>query len=529
MLRLKDNDFFAFSSEGKLSAPLSLIRIIFTQLGEMLATAGVLSKGISSESFAEIRIYVEKFSEDFYGIYRTLPENIFNTPLKKVMQLELQYWEKLLGASESNPQFDLDIDEYKACFIPTGIVGDNSFLNFRELCVPTQKLLPKVNSPEHIPTICYTRRGFFYGFGYNTLGPVFCAYALWMLQQSPKSYLWGLMREGKFLARVSAELGGKIGGNLHISRLTSIKAAMADPDDQQVLINFLFRSRTDLLKMNDALIHMGVSEYKELPISIGSYISSENLSRVLEWVDSPMIKEQRLAHSKDIMGGLLAHLDMADVPASEDLVLLDLGYAGNILANLNSVFKYVGRNQVCRGRFLLSSVGSVWAQKKGCEILGCLTQNGAPYDFSSLYFRTPELLELCCSTESGTTVGYDNGNPVCEKAPLPTQQYVEIKSVQEGIVQFIKNWKDEKNFSRDRSNHKDLSQMKQLAYMRLTRLFDDPTKDEAQKLGSWLYDHSPAGDLYGLTEPRFKGLDPNKASRTELYWPQAHKVIKANA
>lgn len=519
---------FVFVSKGKFYSSSALARVLYQQLGQFLCKKDVFAVNITPESFAEIRIYVENFSDNFQGIYHHLPRNIFKKPLKKIEELEVKYWKNLFADESSITQDRHPSSECTSYYLPNDITYENTF-DFKLLFSKAQKTKVIFEETELFQKIS-VQDSFFYNLGYKSLGPVFCAYGLWVNRLSSDSLLWGLMRDGEFLSKVCSELGADIGGNLYISRMSSIRAAMANVDDQDILKNFLLRSHTDSLKMNDAIDLMGVSKNSELPIDLDSVISAENLDTVIQWANRPLIKEQRYTNSVEMLNKILKHLNRSEVPADEDLVLLDLGYAGNILSNLNSIFKYAERQQVCRGRFVFSSVGSIWAQKNDCEILGGLVQNGAPYDFATLYYRSPELLELCCAPRCGTTVDYyEDGTPICAPTPLPEWQYREIGEVQQGILQFVKDWKDTTNYSSEVFNYKkSLDEILMAARQNLSRLIGKPTLEEAEKIGRWLYDHNAYGDLFSLAEPRSKDFDFKRAGRSNLYWPQAYKVLYLN-
>ncbi|MFD2207936.1 hypothetical protein [Kiloniella antarctica] len=521
--------------EDKASSEIIVMRKLYILLGQELDALGVLAIGNNPESFAEMRLYSQSMAINYEHSFQLMPKNIFTKSLNFIQQLETNYWKSVVekGTLQTSRLSDTNnVDGNIDCFVPKikGVQGPH-----RLVCHSPEVKKCKISiegSTNNLFLINPKISGnlnFFERFGYVTLGPVFCTYGLWILAQNSKAPYYGLMREGKFLSNVVSALGGTIGGQIYVSRLTSVKAVLADPNEEEALLNFLLRGRNEPISLISAAKVLGIDQIEKIPLPPQTHISSENISKILRWFEQKEVKEQRLTEAKKCQTNLMRHLTQVTGDNITDLHLLDMGYAGNILANLSKIFAFQKMKIECRGRFLLSSIGAFWAQSKGCEIRGSISQNGAPFDFSTLYFRTPELLELCCSAKSGTTTGYDDmGNPICEQTPFGAQQYQEIEQVQKGVLEFIRDWrKVQPSHDLGKLYH---HSMAEVSRSRITRLIRDPTLEEAQRLGRWLYDDNlGVNNLRCLTENLRDSDSLVKSTRSELYWPQALEKLQKHA
>ncbi len=520
--------------------------MLYIQFGRQLLEEGALRTGSTPESFAEIRVYTQDKASGFKHSYQFLPNNIFSISLKKIMELEILYWEKLIfDNNEKKYHFEnknINASDLVTCHLPKtlGLLSKENIVLDLNRIHKCSSILDDHSTKSSIPktlfqTSLLTRYegDFFSSFGYKTLGPIFCSYGLWVLAQELQTPCYGIMREGDFLSKVIATLGGNIGGQLYLSRLSSLKAVLADPDEEEAMINFLLRSRTGKISLLKAITSLEITDKKDLPFDPATLISHDNLPKVMSWLNKNNIKEQWLSSARTCQINLIRHLEQIIESHRSELILLDMGYAGNILANLMKIFRYRNIDLKCRGRFFLSSVGALWAQRNGCEIRGFLSQNGAPHKFSSLYFRTPELLELCCAIREGTTTGYTNlGQPNQENAPLPKWQYLEIEKVQKGVLKFICEWQNLNYMGQESmKDPKVIAGMEYEARKQLTRLLSKPTREEAERLGRWLYDANLGTEkLHSLAELR--ACDEReiwKYSREDVYWPGAYSVLSHDA
>ncbi|WP_157231035.1 hypothetical protein [Kiloniella laminariae] len=516
-------------TQGKAHSKKEVFRALYIIFAQDLADKNFLAVGQTPESFAETRLYCHLNAKGYLQSFDLLQSSIITVSSEQIQDRETRFWHEVLEGGEGqclSLRLDSEmLDDECSCHLPTSLEKKNYLFHIlpkksgfaakvqRDLFFqPTAKLWTDYG-PQHDT--------FFRSFGYTVLGPVFYSYGHWVIEQNVQTPFFGIMREGQFLSEVVARLGGEIGGLLYINRSLSLKASLGDANEEDALINFLVRSRIEPLSLKAALDQLNVSVRQEqLPFSPETLLSIEILPKILSWLNEKNIKDQIVYSAFQLQERLLRHIENVLSGHEGDLYLLDMGYAGNILSNLQKIFIYRNMNLMCRGRFLLSSVGAVWAQQR-CEVLGFLAQNGAPAKFSHLYFRTPEILELCASANLGTTIDYTvSGEPICDLSPLPFQQYDEILEIQKGIFNYIDDFKGGGALKTD------LDELKLQSQNILSRLIRQPNLQEAEKLGRWSYDEN-MGDKKGrkLIEFNKENLDYVKTSRGELFWPQARQVL----
>lgn len=527
---------FAYVSEGLLFADIATHRRLFIDLGNALYNTNALSEHTTPESYAEIKLYAHEHAENYKQTFNFLPLNIFTISIEEVEKQEFVFFQKLLCCdNQVNSSDNFFFRTTKtACYLP-------SFYEKYQNKQVTIKRFNELSAYSKIGATSFARnknnipdpaRNFFYNLGYETLGEVFCSYGLWASSLSNESRGYGVMREGKFLGQVASMFGVNIGHDLYLSRLTSSVAAMADPEDKEVLLNFLLRSRVKEITIEEACEQLGINHLYNCDISIKAKITAQNLPQVISWLDSPQIKEQRIENSLSMRENLITHMENIISNSQRDILLFDLGYAGNILINLNKIFKDNALSTRFTGVFLLSSVGAIWTQKSGSIIRGFLAQNSAPVRFSTIYLRTPEIIEVCCSPKCGTTIGYESsGAPLCEEAPFPDWQYQQIEEVQHGILDYILDWQKEHNiFSGMHLRKGDFDIMAEQSREQLVRLIHSPTVEEAKNIGAWYYDEN-----YGVKLKRqlFEKDACNESfynvpDRTQVIWEQAWNVLREN-
>ncbi|WP_417430166.1 hypothetical protein [Kiloniella sp.] len=513
------------------------LRALYVILGTIINTEVGFAKGFDPESFAEIRIYCQRHSYNFTESFELVPVNIFSVSKKLIIKKEELFWEKIRPLI-SPGYFPQTIDGNIKCSVPytdnaaEGIITLNQvqakfFRNTPNLTLNSEPGRAKkyFEYKDEKPA----EDNFFHHLGYNILGPLFFTYGVWVLKNQTNSKCYGVMREGGFLSKVVSQLGGDVGPNLYLSRLSTVKAVLADPSEVVALENFLVRSRVEPASLNLLLEQLDLKCGDNLPFSPETLVTAENVTKVISWLNKGDILEQRIAKSERCRANLLHHIftRTGDV---DELNLLDMGYAGNILSNLSKVFAATDTPITLKGNFLVSSVGAVWAQNNNCIIRGYLSQNGAPVSFSRKYLRTPELLELCCSCQEGTTLGYEgDGKAVCVAPPLPDWQYKEIFDVQAGVLTFIRHWKEKYCIAEKTKSDEfeGIHETKQLQDS-LSRLIEEPSYEEARHLGNWFYDESLRdGQLFKLYG-NYKSIAVKKNTRSHVYWPQAAEMMRAH-
>ena len=202
----------------------------------------------------------------------------------------------------------------------------------------------------------------------------------------------------------------------------------------------------------------------------------------------------------------------------ETLRLVDLGYAGNAQHALQKILTAEALPIQTHGFYLVTTAGIRHAERSGCKIDGFLSQAGVPQAFTSLFTRTPELMEACLTTPGiGSLLGYDaEGLPFCELSLMPHWQDQAVAAMQKGICAYA-----EAQVTGDRLDVPALR-------AHVARMILSPSLEEATQLGGFHYEDNfgdAAVRVLTRCEGDVSGTAFDALSRRQLIWPSAAALI----
>ncbi|MBI1272470.1 MAG: hypothetical protein GC131_00065 [Alphaproteobacteria bacterium] len=363
---------------------------------------------------------------------------------------------------------------------------------------------------------------FFHDFGACIAGPLLGGYAAWVLAKSGGAPLHGIMREGRFLARLVNSLAGEVRAQeVWLSRLTAMLAVIDGSNFDDTLRNFLLRGRIYPPALQDAWQQLtGAPPPADAPVAPETAIGPGTIDALVAWASQGTQRQAVLDRSMSVRRGMLAHLAQAGIDGTEPIALLDLGFAASIQRCLQQILQ-----QETSGFYLFTSPGIRFAEAEGAAVHGFLSHGGEPRLPAAVAARTPELLELCCGVGEGSAVGYlTSGKVIHEPARLPAAQIEQIRRVQEGAAAFVVRNRDALRAGTDESAAPALRAILMGALLR-------PTPQEARNLGPWVFDvnfgsNAAARELAGIADAAPQNAAGYAATtRAQCLWPAAAAVL----
>lgn len=350
--------------------------------------------------------------------------------------------------------------------------------------------------------------------GLAVVGPVMAAYARWLADHARRhdEPLYCLMREGRPIARLVAAVSVPgLAHELWLNRAVTMRAAIADADDHEALLNLLVRSRRQPPNWARAAAELGLA-----PPRLGGELILQGavLTAFLAWLGERR-QAGRLRHRAGRRRRLLlAHLRAAGALERPRLLLADLGYAGNIQNALLRIFRHEGLGTEVCGLYLVATKGTAWIKALGGQVRGFLVEDGAPDWFARLFARAPEALESCLAQPVSTLRGFDrHGIPRHGPSPLPVGQLAQAAAVQAAAQRYAEGW-------RLGADGPDPAEA-EAARASLARLLALPTAEAVALMGGWRCDD----DLGGLRSMPLAGAgdcpDPWGLDRRRMPWPAA--------
>ncbi|CDL01419.1 conserved protein of unknown function [Magnetospirillum gryphiswaldense MSR-1 v2] len=269
----------------------------------------------------------------------------------------------------------------------------------------------------------------------DVIGSVLHAFAHWLQSQLPASAtpLYGIMREGRLLARLHRRHGGTA-AEIWLNRRLCMKAAILSAEDDEALRNFLVRGRRLPLSPAQAACELGLPPPLSSP-GLALTAGSDSLESFLAWLRHPAQATPLARTMRELRWRLVAHLDRVGALSAPHLFLTDLGYAANIQNALEKILRHEGRTIRTIGLYLLTTPGARWVGVRGGETRAFLAELGEPAWFTRLFSRSPEPLEALCASETGPLLDWNpDGTPHCAPSLLPPEQCAEMRAVQEAII-----------------------------------------------------------------------------------------------
>lgn len=278
----------------------------------------------------------------------------------------------------------------------------------------------------------------FWSYGAAVLAPVFAGFARWVLGTAGGGTVHGIMREGRFLARVIAATAADLGmtvatQEVWLSRRAVIRAAVWGDDLTRLPEAVaLTPGRTAV----DCLAGLGLSAADVAAAAPGFDLGHPSARGRLAQViaAAPHLRAKVTALSArlraNLLKGLRAYLD-----ATGPLLLVDLGYAATIQTVLEGILRREGLPARLTGLYLAVNEKALANTRAGVDIRAYLNDAGYAGLTGALLSRTPDVLEHACMSREGSLEGYDDaGHPVLLPNQRDARQLEQMEAMQEGIL-----------------------------------------------------------------------------------------------
>ncbi|MEQ8509599.1 MAG: hypothetical protein RIB43_11380 [Rhodospirillaceae bacterium] len=387
-------------------------------------------------------------------------------------------------------------------------------------------------APEDVPDHLKS----YWVYGAVTLAPLFCAYAQWVVDTSAqnKSVVFGIMREGRFLARlvshVSRCLSSEVAaGELWLSRRAVVRAALW-PDDLSLLgqaVSYCPGPTTD-----DVLSQLGVSRSDlvgvfqdpnafdlHVPGGMNAFLTAVSRTPALQQKLTDASARRRKALVKYVA-------EQFESANGDGVILLDLGYAGTIQTVLQKILIRESKPHLLSGLYIAINAKGRENILAGSDLRALAGRGGFQSTLARLLERTPDILEHACMCPEGSLDGFgEDGQPEFLPSQRSPEQITQMEMVQQGILDgataiFETLGRDAVGSDAFLETAADIVEQAILY----------PSPEEVSSIGGWLHEANfDLKDQRTLTDLRVDAtrLEYSDVSlwtslgREEVYWPQA--------
>ncbi|SDG39497.1 HAD family hydrolase [Roseospirillum parvum] len=382
--------------------------------------------------------------------------------------------------------------------------------------------------------------GFHRQYGATVLGPVLAGFFEWLLERlDGVKDVFFLLREGQVLADLMAPLAPPF--RIHLlpaSRYLAVKAAFDGSDD--AWLEYFMRQQTPV-SMAKVCRQFGIPPVYARLFPPGPDQPIQGEAAILEaigYLCQPkisMLVEAEAAHTRRcLIERLSQHVDLS---ATEELVVVDLGYSGTIQRLYQRALRLEGFDVRFRGLYTLTFVGGAGVNLEGGRIEGFLSDIGQPESELCAFYRSPEVLEQVLMPDGiGSCLGFDGNGRLLEGrlpeelGPNQQTQRQAIAAIKQGITDFLLAWRAH------RPEHgPGLADPTLRRHLRaiLERSVAHPEAEEVEHFRHWQHDQNMGSDDSdalispdGLEEARW--LSPAALSglgRGTLYWPHGAATL----
>lgn len=282
-------------------------------------------------------------------------------------------------------------------------------------------------------------------YGATVLAPLFAAYAHWVdktLSASDDMAVFGMMREGRFLARLVSQVSSRVAPKeLWLSRRAVVRASLWANDLSSLpqVVTYCHGPATD-----DILSQLGLTRddlkgvFKDP--ALFDFHGADGVQAFLQGVAaSPGLQAKLVDHSTRLRANLLKYLDtVVDLAATKNVALLDLGYAGTIQSVLQTILKREGRTVELTGLYV--AVNEVGRDRvlAGVDLRALVDRDGFSGSLVRMLERTSDILEHACMCPEGSLESFDDsGAPVLLPSQRSVAQIKQMETLQEGVLEGV--------------------------------------------------------------------------------------------
>ena len=377
----------------------------------------------------------------------------------------------------------------------------------------------------------------YWTYGATTLAPLFAAYASWVVEtviNQKASGVLGIMREGRFLARLVSHVSRALGQDVNpdevwLSRRAVVRAALW-PDDLSMLAQAV--SYCPGPTSDDVLAQLGLTRADLAGVfkdpNLFDIHAAGGMEAFLTGVSrSEDLQDKLTRFSANRRQKLLTYIEgVFDSKPGDHSFVLDLGYAGTIQTVLQKIIKREGVAHSLTGLYVAINAKGRDNVVAGTDLRALIDRDGYDSGLTRLLERTPDILEHACMCPEGSLddIGED-GQPDLLPSQRPASQIAQMEAMQEGILAGVGSILDLLG-QEAATNPAFIDHAAEIA--KQSMLY--PTPAEVVTVGSWLHEANfDLSDQRALADIRvdpahleFGGVTAwSTLARHEAYWPQA--------
>ncbi len=372
-------------------------------------------------------------------------------------------------------------------------------------------------------------------FGAAVLGPILTGYAEWVHRRAVAlgvRTVWCMMREGEFLGDLIGRAAAAAGSGIEarpvwLSRHVTARATLTEGDEEE-LFRLLNRRIAPTVREFLANLGLGLGEVPELRHTAGRNMDEPGLADdiVRTLVGREHLRARVLAESAGVRARLVDHLAPVLGEDGDTTLLVDLGWAGTIQAQLAKALTLSGIDRRLVGLYLATNQASAARVLDGVEIFGYLTEFGEPLGDLVQIGRSPEIIEQACLATCGSLLDFDtSGRPVLDNSVPPPEQVASKVAVQHGVRAFQREWH---HYGAAIDDWPALDGRERPMLLEALRAsVSNPTVEEARTFGAWTHDDNFGVDRRDLVIPERLGAyapylsppDLLEMTMQDAFWP----------
>lgn len=388
-------------------------------------------------------------------------------------------------------------------------------------------------TPADIPASLQT----YWRTGATALAPVFAGFARWVVgccAARGTNSVFGIMREGRFLARLAGATAETLGIGLEtreiwLSRRAVIGASLY-PDDLTQLTDFIVVAPGETV--DEVLATLGLTRAEVAAVIPGFDLGRPGAIGALAQaiVAVPFLKDKVVERSarnrRNLLRGLGRQIDLA---RDHTVTLMDLGYAATIQTLLARILAREGAKVRLEGLYFALNDRAAEHRRSDVRVSAYLDEAGYASGLGRLLTRTPDVLEHACMCRDGSLDRYgDAGEPLCLPNLRADEQLAQMEALQSGILAGADAINRLLGDLR-RTPHAEPSLKRQISRM-VEGVVLYPTAEEAATIGAWEHEANfDITDRRRLTDLAFdpaaleyRGLAAlAEVGRENTYWPAA--------
>lgn len=348
--------------------------------------------------------------------------------------------------------------------------------------------------------------------GYASLGPILYAFGQFIISEIAELKKLGknpkiafLMRDAYLPSKVVEALGEASGKCISISRFASIAASFRTQNDvDQYLLTILGTGR-----LEDILRQLLIPKDKASKIIAAAKASKDPQRKFIELIHQPEMLRHIYQNSVKYFNRLQQYLkNELDLQLGDTLVLIDLGYTGTTHKLLAPIFKKEQQIEVV-ARYLISLYLPGWDALSRRGLIDASWCDSRSMHALVLYIA---LFEQLCTSNTNSVIDYtEEGAPIFSESKIGKQQQVQLESIQEYCLQFIR---DASTFFKSTSLVVSPKMLRETAMAELGRLLFFPTETEVRFLETFEFESNlGTTDLFriydqqlGISSLRHRGI-----------------------